>query len=216
MVDNDSVLAPVEKWTPQVFIAAGVLLLIGGANDSIVHFLGVASTKALSVVFLMGGFLVALLGLVGLYPQLADRSQRLAQVSLGSIVLTGVGISILAILAVVGLILPSFDVLDSRAVAIVALPTGLLLVASFLLFGVTVLRTNAFPRTIGILLLIEFVLVLLATVGGSAVEALVGRGMFLVGAKLLHFLVLCSIGYSLHSNPPLTKPPEPTSDVRVR
>jgi hypothetical protein len=171
-----------EQWCPLLFIAGGVLFLIGGVNDTLIYFVGMGNPEAASVAFLMSGILVALLGLGGLYPRLGGRTQWLAQASLGSVVLAWAGVIILATLAVASLVLASFDLFASGLVAIVALPIGLLVVTAFLLFGFTVLRTDVSPRSVGGLLLIEAVLLILATVGAGAVESLVGRGAFLVGA----------------------------------
>lgn len=185
-----------ERWSPRLFLVGGVLFLLGAVNDSSIYFAEVSNPEALSVVFLMSGFLAAVIGLVGLYPRLVDRSPRLAQISLGSVVLGVIGMLVLAILAVVSLVVSSVNLFESGIVPLVALPTGLLLVAAFLLFGTAILRTAMFPRSVGVLLLAEVVLMVLVIAGPT--ETL-DRGVFLVGAKLLHFIILVSIGYLLRS-----------------
>ena len=185
-----------ERWSPRLFLVGGALFLLDVANDSMIYFAEMSNPETLSVVLLMSGFLAAVIGLVGLCPQLVDQTPRLAKASLGSVVLGVVGMLILAILAVVSIVLPSVNLFESAIVPLVALPTGLLLVAAFLLSGSAILRTDGFPRSVGVLLLAEVVLMVFVIAGPT--EAL-GRGVFLVGAKLLHFIILVSIGYLLRS-----------------
>lgn len=196
-----------EQWSPRLFIVGGVLFLAGAANDGMIYFAEMANPEALSVVFLMSGFLAAVVGLVGLYPQLVDRTPRLAQASLGSVVLGVVGMLVLAVVAVVSIVLPSVNLFESSIVPLVALPTGLLLVAAFLLSGSAILKTGVFPRSVGVLLLAEVVLMIFVIVGPT--ESL-DRGVFLVGAKLLHFIILVSIGYLLRSRSAPLRREEPS------
>lgn len=195
---GETTLATLERWSPRLFLAGGALFLLGAVNDGLIYFAGASNPEALSVVFLVSGLTAAMVGLVGLYPDLSDRTPNLATSGLGSVGLTVAGMVVLATMALLSLALPALNLFGTAVVPLVALPTGLLLVAAFLLFGVAVLRTTAFPRAVGGLLLAE--VVLMAFVIAGPTEAL-DRGVFLVGAKLLHVTILGSIGYLLRARP---------------
>jgi hypothetical protein len=146
-------------------------------------------------VFGPAGYLLAVVGLLGLYPALAERTPRLARAAAGVAVVPVVGW--LVILAVtVG------EVVGAVPAGVGALPGGVLgvhlasLLLTYVLFGVAELRADVHPRSVGGLLLVAPA-VWLAMLVGAAVAPDAAVGPFLVGAT--QALVHVGLGATLRS-----------------
>lgn len=142
-----------EKWRSIAFLIGGVLL---GADAALVA--GTIITDgdfpmALGQGLIGAGWTAASIGLLGLYPRLADRSRWLAR--------AGAVFAVIGIVTYTAMAVTSFGyftgVLDGELSDVVAvfLP-GVFLgtVLGFGAFGVASLRTNSYSRTIGLLLLV--------------------------------------------------------------
>ncbi len=138
-----------ERRSPTLFLAAGALLVGYAALTGLVAATGVAETPVENVLG-PAGLGLGLLGLLGLYPGLVDRSPRLARVGA----------------ACAGLGAASFAVITAQGVAVLAgveppgLPGVLLLliavgmIPGYLSIGVATRRVAGGGRPVGLLLLI--------------------------------------------------------------
>lgn len=148
MVHRNTMWGMLEKWSPMVFFTAGglfaLLSVLSGLNA--VAETGIALSPA--VVFVC--MLVVFVGLLGLYPRLADRDIRLAKVGIGLLGGT-VAISIPAI----GVFTPSTGLFVGETTAlalVIAVAFGATL--TVVTFGFAMHRTGAYLRPVGDLLLL--------------------------------------------------------------
>lgn len=199
-----------ERWSPTLFLGGGVMWLVAATINSLIHFVDVLSTDTdvVGQVFISSAMLFAMIGLVGFYPNLADRRPRGAKVSLGIAVLAAFGAFTMVIWSLLSVLISAVNVLEaeSPALAIIVI-TGLLLLITPLVFGSLVLRTDAFPRSVGGFLLAEATLMAFVVFGPT--EAL-PRGVFLVGAEILHATIFLSIGHILRTRSASTTRAEPS------
>lgn len=147
---NTPVRESVEQWSPTLFLAAGALV-VGHAT-----ILGVQAFTEMATppdVFAPLGHLVALVGLFGLYPALADRTPTLARVAAvvaavpaaGWLVIAGAQVGELA-----GVLSPPTGVLPGVVFTVVIVST----VLTYLLFGVAGLRAGGRSRIVARRLLV--------------------------------------------------------------
>lgn len=151
MATNDSVLAPLERWTPALFLASGGILVIFAVNTGLMTYTG-TSYPIVGEVIGPVGFLLSVVGLIGLYPALADQVPTLARAAVAVTLIAAV-CWILIIVGGIGEtagVLPQGGVLPT-AIRIVVLVTMIL---GFILFGVSSLRTDGHPMSVGVLLLV--------------------------------------------------------------
>lgn len=196
--NNTSRWELLERWSATLFLAGGVSWLVAAAINSLIHFADLLSMNVLSQVFISSAMLFGMLGLVGFYPKLADWRPRVTKVSLGAAVLAAMGASAIVIWSLLSVLLPSVNVLETESPAIaILIITGLLLLVTPFLFGSIVLRTDAFPRSVGGLLLAEAALMAFVVFGPT--DAL-PRGVFLVGAEIIHASIFLLIGYILRTS----------------
>lgn len=141
-------LETLERWSPTAFLVAGVLLVAFAASVGLEVFMGVSGPQAFVSI---PGFLAALIGLLGLYPKLAEQSPRLARASVVVVALALVGFFVNFTWVVA---LTAMNGIDAGTPPEpVILLTVLLTILGFILFGVTGLRANTLSRTGGLLLL---------------------------------------------------------------
>lgn len=146
-------------------------------------------------VFGPAGYLLAVVGLLGLYPALAGRTPRLARAA-----------AVVAVVPVVGwlVILAATlgEVVGVVPAGVGTLPGGVLgghlasLLLTYVLFGVAELRANVHPRPVGVLLLVAPA-IWLAMLVGAAVAPDATVGPFLVGGA--QALVHVGLGTTLRS-----------------
>jgi hypothetical protein len=164
----------------------------------------VAGTERLSLLvgeaFIAGGWLVALVGLLGLYPEVDERNHRLA---LAGAVFAGIGILTFAVLGVASL----YGYATGAQPGNFPIPIAFILpgvfvgsLLAFVTFSVAVLRSEDHSRTLGLLMLgptlifLMNLLVLPAILGPGPNPPEVG---FVVTGLLA--LAMLSIGYVLRS-----------------
>jgi hypothetical protein len=107
-----------------------------------------SSPQTLGVGLTLTGFVAGLVGLAGFYPELSDRTPRLAKTSLAAAVGACVGLATLLVWALAMVLLSA-----PEPSLVIALPTLLLMLSTYCLFGVAILRTTAYSRSIGLMLL---------------------------------------------------------------
>lgn len=149
-----------EKWNATAFLVAGWLLFVATAINGLDLFTPVATQEGilLSVEGIVGfgGVVISFLGLLGLYPRLADATPRLARVGVSLTVLPAAFFSALlvvcsALAPLLGFpslktLVPSFQLITATIVVSFAV--------ALTLFGVASLRTDIPSRTVGGLLLV--------------------------------------------------------------
>jgi hypothetical protein len=183
---------PLERTSPTLFLAAGVLLTAYASFNALDAFTTVVYPNLENVAG-PAGFALGFVGVLGLYPGLVAHHPRLARVGAGCVSLGAVGFSVFAVVnlgAVVGALEGPPAWLDGLLVLVV-----LGMVPGYLAFGVASLRADTHSRTLGLLLLAPpavFATMLAggAVLGGSAV------GVFLLGSgqAISHL----AIGATLH------------------
>ncbi len=137
-----------ERWSPTSFLLAGALLVGYAALNGIAAGTDAAFETVADVVG-PAGLLLGLVGLLGLYPGLADRRPRLARAGAGGAALGAVGFSAITLGglgALVGVEPPGW-------LAGFVLPAALGMIPGYLAFGVARLRAGARSPAAGRLLL---------------------------------------------------------------
>jgi hypothetical protein len=154
----DTVSETFERWCPGGFVVGG-LGILGTAVVGSLHVAGiVASPEWIAMGPLLLGLWFVLVGLVGLYPYVAERSPRVSLAGLGT---GGIGLIAWSVSIVAAIIV---DITSERTFAdpgtwgppLLAV-AFILALLSFLAFGIASTRTATPSRTIGILLLVPVV-----------------------------------------------------------
>lgn len=187
-------------------LIAGSLLMIHAAMLGIQAFSDMSTQPD---VFGPTGHFVALVGLLGLYPVLVERTPTMVRVAGAVAGIALVSWAVMAatrFLAVVGLISSLSDVLPGAFFVFLFAST----ILTYVLFSVTAVRFKDCPRSVGPLVLTPAVLLIVALVGSalSGVSDLVG---FLVGCGLA--LSILELGYTLRTWSAPTDREVPAGDV---
>lgn len=148
-------------------------------------------------VFGPAGHLVALLGLVGLYPVLADRTPtptatRVAGAVAAVAVVSWAVMTVIRLLAVAGIVSAVSDVLPGVFFMLVFATT----ILTYVLFGAASLRVEDSSRIVGLLVLAPGALILVALVG-STIASVTARDGFVVAVGLA--LSMLALGYVLRT-----------------
>lgn len=183
---------PFERWSPSLFLVGGGLMVGHAAM------LGVQAFSNLTPppdVFGPTGHLVALLGLLGLYPTLADRSPRVGRVAMAVAAVALLGwamMSVVRFLSVAGIISSQSDVLSGGFYMLMFAST----ILTYALFGVTTVRIDDKSRVVGLLVLVPAVLILVALVNSAITGVTAVEGLVIGGGLALSMLAL---GYTLRT-----------------
>jgi hypothetical protein len=158
------------------------------------------------------GHLVALVGLLGLYPALADRTPTVARVA-GAIAAVALGSWALVVatrfFAVLGVISSLSDVLPDA----VFMPVFISTILTYVLFSAIILRGDDSSQVVGLLLLAPGVLILVALVGSAIVDVGAREALVISGGLALSMLAL---GYTLRTGDRSTDHAVPAGDVAAR
>lgn len=206
MVYHKTILEMVEQWSPKVFLAAGGLFALPAVVYGLNTVTGLDIAVPPAVIFLF--MMVVFVGLLGLYPRIADQDSTLAN---GGVVLLAVTAAI--IISTFGVsVLFTGPTLGKSTVLAIILTVGVGSILTVTTFGVASLRTDAFSDSVGGFLLvmaaaISFIIVatLVASDPAPAWVGFVGNG--LVATSLV------SIGHVVRTEDVLTKNPDGTGDV---
>lgn len=203
MTGSNRIFEPIGERTSVLFFVAGGLFVLFAASHGVEAFMNRAAPKD---VFGPAGFAFAFVGMLGMYPTLADRSPWL---SLAGAVFASLGVIAASVTAVwhVGL-----WVVPAVTPAYVSVFAGGMVLGQFLgytPFGIASLRAGAHSRTVGLLLVaVPTVLaVMIATVAMGYATS--GSAVILGSAQALIHL---AIGVTLRTVPfdPLAHTREPT------
>lgn len=137
-----------ERWRSKAFLVAGGLLVVFAALVGLEVFGGVEAPQALVAI---PGFLAGFVGLLGLYPQLADTDSRLASGGIVALGLAAVGF--VALFFWVAGLTAMYGIDAVKPPRPVILGTVLLVILGYALFGLAS-ATHAVPsRLVGLLVL---------------------------------------------------------------
>lgn len=207
------ILSLLERRSAGAFFLGGGLLLASPTHVVLERFLDVPLPSWLVVLFVVPGLTVSLLGLLGLYPRIADSTPRLALAG-GVVAAVGVLIPVSIATWILGgtLVTAVAGQSVSQPPAILFQMMAIAMALGFGCFGVAILRATLPPRNLGYLLLssaLPWVVVLGATtVYGSALPG----WLVLTIYGPLPFLMLTT-GYTLHAHSVETRRAETAVDV---
>lgn len=158
-----------ERRSAEAFLLAGVLLLASPAHVGLELFINVPLPSWMVASVILPGLIATLVGLVGLYPRIADRAPRMA--SVGGL-FTGLAGTTLVVL--LGWILGGSVLTAASGIAIGSPPDVAFLVLAvtmtlaFVSFGTASLRVAVPSRPVGALLL-SFALPWIGSLAATAV-----------------------------------------------
>lgn len=191
---------------PSPETASSTPFYIAGTMFAVAAALGVASivTDSLGAelvvgeVFIAAGWIAGLVGLLGFYPALADRSRWLSRAGAAFSI---VGIVAFVVLAAASLFAFFTGAAVERGVSVAGLPLvylvpGIILapILAFASYSAAALRTGRYPRTVGILLVVPSLIVF---VNVATPPTVAGREFITLGIKLGLTLVMLTLGYVL-------------------
>lgn len=192
------------RWSSTAFLIAALLMFVDAAIVAANIVTGEEGFLVLGQAFVGAAWTGALIGLLGLYPGLADRSRWLSR---AGAVFAAVGVVTFAVMAVASLVYyAGIPAGDFDAISVLFIP-GVLVgsVLGFITFGVASLRTDAYSRTLGVLLLVPAVLVATNILRFAAgMDAATITLVIVIGDAL----AMLAIGYALRAGPEPTGRPE--------
>lgn len=197
-----------ENWRTAAFVVAGVLFLGNTIHEGIARYTTILGEPTfLNFVVYVSAMIISLVGLLGFYPQLAERVPRLARLSAGVVAVAGGAMTVLLLWATASTVL-------NRSMPPGVLPYVLIgaIVLGFVLFGVASIRARSPSRFIGVLVL---TFVASWTLGLGLAGAIYGGDppdwipVFLNGASAV---ILLSIGYNLRTGATAGERSKPSPD----
>lgn len=144
-----------ERWSPRLYLIAGAVLVGYAALNGVEAF---TATTFEQKIF-EAGYVAGFLGLLGLYPSLAERSPWLARIGAVTAVLGLVAFSVFTVGNLAELVgLTSGDPPGWLVFTVMA---AVGFVVGYLAVGSAVLRSGAYSRPVGLLLLLPAVIIVL-------------------------------------------------------
>lgn len=205
MARNTSVFDPLAGKSASLFLVGGGLVVVFASLLGYQAFVDGSAGfhDGIASLFGPGGFALGFVGLLGLYPTLADKAPRLAGAGAVFATLGAVGGAVNAV-GHVG----TLAGMDAPAwVGPFALLILLGMVPGYLSFAAAVLRTDGQSRTLGLLLCMPAVLFVVMIVGGIVTGGTAtGAAVLASGQALAHV----AIGYTLHTDSISKKHMSPT------
>lgn len=199
----------IEQWSPTLFLVGGGLL-VGHAAISAIHaFTDVATPPD---VFVTTGHLVALVGLLGLYPALVDRTPIVTRAAgtVAAVALVSWAVMTVTRLFELAGIVSSLGETLPEVFFIVVLASTILAYAAF---GVATLRIDDSSRSVGTLVLAPGGLTA-ALVVDSALTGVSALDGAVIGGGLA--LSMLALGYTLRTWDHPTNHAAPAGDVPTR
>ena len=181
----------VEQWSPTLFLVGGGLL-VGHVAMSAVHAFTAVTTPPDA--FVTTGHFVALVGLLGLYPVLANGMRRLARAAgaAGAVALVSWFVmTVTRLVELAGIVSSLGDALPEPFFIVVLAST----IFTYVLFGVATLRVDS-SRTVGLLVLVPGLLTAALVVDSALTGVSALDGVFIGGGLALSMLAL---GYTLRT-----------------
>jgi hypothetical protein len=195
MTSNDMGLwESLENWMPHLFVVAGVLSLVAAANYGVTQLFDSISFNSWVGLTVLLARVASLLGVAGLSARILAKSSRVGRLSRAVVVLALV--STVALLT--SAVLKNFGI-EPPLQAVFGLGTVALSILTYSLFGAAILRTGAYTRLVGGLLLGATVALLFGLFG----RAVLPIGVVGTVAEFGLFVTHVAIGYRLlHGSTP--------------
>lgn len=212
MTDGDGVWGWLEQRRETAFLVGGLVMVVDAGLVAANIATGTEAFLLLGQAFVGAAWTVALLGLLGLYPDFAGRSRWLSRFGA---VFAGIGVVVFAVMAVTVLAyyagIPAGTYDDVGVLFIPGVLVGSVL--GFVTFSLASLRSDVHSRSVGVLLLLPPVLVLT-----NILRFAVGMESVTItlGVVVLDALAMLAIGYVLQSEAPLADHADPTPDSTAR
>ena len=200
MATSDGLLETLERRSATVFLVAGGLLTVFAVNTGLRTFVGQSSPLVQNLVAPVG-FLVGVLGLLGLYPAVANRTPTSAR---AAGVLAGVTAAywIVIVAGSLGDIVGVLPASEELFPLVFFFGVYIAMLLTYAVFGAIALRAGVPSRTVGLLVL-----------GPAAMFLLLMTGVapnFLIDAG--HALFHLGIGIALRAESVPTERAEPAPD----
>lgn len=196
---NRGLWKSLETWCPIVFLIAGISLSIHVVLVGLIGYAGVSISEGYHAMFGLAGLIGAIVGLLGFYPKLIDKSPRLARASVLAVGGAGILFSVILVWLLGSTLLVGGPQDTTPGWVGILAPLAIVLIASgFVSTSVASLRTGVPSRAVGLLLLVPVaswivILVVSVVTNFTAPYAL---DFFANGAISLSWL---AIGYTLQT-----------------
>jgi hypothetical protein len=194
MVTNDTKLwETLERRRSTAFLIAGLMFAVDAAIIAAV--IGPLGEQYIPLVqaFIAAGWTAGFVGLLGVFPGLADRSRRLAQ---AGAVFVGIGLLVFVSMGIVSLAYFSNTLSGDLDTLVTILFPGIIIgsVLGFVTFGAATLRTGVHARSVGVLFVVMGLIPVVNI--GRTIAGIQSRTATLAIVVALT-LVTLSIGYLL-------------------
>lgn len=197
-----------ERWSSTLFLIAGTMFILSAVITLIDIAVGAEQFRLQwGQVTVGAGWMAGLVGLLGLYPSLAITDRRLVRIGalLTAIGLIGYVIMTVGILAIIAGV-PEADLTPLEPVFLPLMLLGSVL--TFPLFGVAILRSDVYPRTVGFLLLAQTIVFVI-----NALTPTPATFVFFVVIGLV--LINTGVGYLLRTDSIATERVRSQTDTSV-
>lgn len=145
----------VERWSPRLYLIAGAVLAVYAALNGVVAL----TDMAIAPNVFQAGYIAGFLGLLGLYPGLADQRPWLARAGAGAAALGVIAFSVFTASNLAELIgIASGNPTGWGAFAIMG---TIGFVVGYLAVGIVVIQSEVYSRAVGLLLLMPGVIIIL-------------------------------------------------------
>lgn len=191
-----------------IFLVSGLLLLVGTIVIGLQLVTG--DPTFLKTPFELApplGYIISYLGLLGLYPRLADSFPRLARVSIVLLLLPVVVLLVYVVTVALGSDFPFADTISIAAF--------LLFAVGIALFGVGSYQATSQSSTIGLSLLV-LSLAWFVFIGAGLVNGYPVSQPVTFGTTAIMTLAILAIGYLLYTEADAAGPAEPAPDTAPR
>lgn len=209
---NSGLWKSLEKWCPVVFLIAGSSLFIHVILVGLIGYAGVSISEGYHAMFGLAGLVGAIVGLLGFYPRLTDKSPRLALASVLAVAVAGILFSGVLVWLLGTTLLTGGPQDTAPSWVGVLAPLAIVMIASgFVSTSIASLRTDVPSRTIGLLLMVpvaSWIVILVVSVLANF-TAPYSLDFFANGAISISWL---AIGYRLQTESTTLKHAEPSPE----
>ena len=150
---DNGMWAALERHRSTAFLVAGLMFVIDAAIVGYTIATPGEELMLLGQAFVAAGWTAGFLGLLGVYPGLADRSRRLARVGLACV---GIGIVVFVVMGIASVAYFADLVSGDLGTLVPLFLPGVIIgsVLGFITFGAATLRTGLLDRSVGALFVV--------------------------------------------------------------
>lgn len=203
-----------EAWRTHLFLGSVVSFVLAGTIKAITATTEIGFSDYLLNLFGQGGFVVAFVGVLALYPRLSEQRPRLAKVGAGCAALGAVSftVALLALGSLLGLNAIAGTDLPVDPVGLLFIPGYLGGILGFVLYGAVGVRTGVPSSTVGGLFLALVLLPIAQVVAFAVFGVSTSLQLFGLGPVDIWIpAVLLVVAYLLWSSPDPTDRSEPST-----